>query len=252
MNYLAHLFLSDDDDEFRLGNFLGDFVKGRHIARLDGRLRRGWERHREIDRFTDEHPCVREARGLVSAPRRRFAGILLDVFFDHFLAREWSRYSVEPLDAFTRRVYRSFLAYEGELPPRARRAITLMAGGDWLGSYREAAGVERALAGIALRLDPRRAGPLASGAVELRERHGELRRAFLQFFPEVMAHVGVPGRSRGYSIRSSSELDSLDLGERAPDTVQSTVQKSLRQVREWHAAPTSPVSPNTENTSGTT
>src|ERR1051325_985247 len=105
MNYLAHVYLSHETPEAITGAMLGDFVKGRVPDRWGAQVRSAILRHRAIDRYTDEHALVRAGRLLIGSAPRRFAGILLDVFYDHFLARRWSRYYDRPLVEFTRSVY---------------------------------------------------------------------------------------------------------------------------------------------------
>lgn len=87
MNYLAHLFLADDTPESLLGNLLGDFMKGVVKEQFSNSIQQGIELHRKIDSYTDSHPVVRNAKHLISLERRRYAGVLLDVFYDHFLAK---------------------------------------------------------------------------------------------------------------------------------------------------------------------
>src|SRR4051794_20998713 len=108
MNWLAHLFLSESSPGFRLGNLLPDLVGPEQLRGLPPDVMRGIECHRHIDAFTDRHPIVRESIGRLSGTYRRFGGILMDVFYDHFLATEWARYSKVPLDAFAADVYKSF------------------------------------------------------------------------------------------------------------------------------------------------
>ena len=93
MNYLAHLYLAGNDAEALIGSLMGDFIKGRVDPDLPPVLRQAILQHRRIDSFTDAHPIVRRSKQRVTNEFRRYAGILIDVFYDHFLAREWSQYS---------------------------------------------------------------------------------------------------------------------------------------------------------------
>src|ERR1051325_10142199 len=104
MNYLAHLFLAEDDPESLLGNLLGDFVKGAKKDDYPDSIRRGIELHRKVDRFTDAHRVVRSSLSLISPARRRFAGVLVDIFYDHLLAKDWQIYSSVPLATFSQKV----------------------------------------------------------------------------------------------------------------------------------------------------
>src|SRR5688572_11794852 len=105
MNYLAHALLSHQSAEAILGALLGDFVKGPVGAEYPPAVRDAIHLHRLIDRYTDSHPVVLSSRRLVSDARRRFAPIMIDMFYDHFLARHWSDYCDTPLRQFARQVY---------------------------------------------------------------------------------------------------------------------------------------------------
>lgn len=191
MNYLAHAWLTRDTDEAILGAILGDFVHG-HAASLHWpvTVRNEIQRHRHIDRYTDTHPAVVAARALFPDGRRRFAGIVLDVFFDHLLARDWTRWNSGPagepsLAAFTARVYRVLLANQDNAPPRLRAIAPRMAATDWLGSYRERDNVDGAVRGIATRLS-RRGEVLVACLQDLRLHEPALESAFETFFPDLI------------------------------------------------------------------
>ncbi|HWS78967.1 MAG TPA: ACP phosphodiesterase, partial [Thermomonas sp.] len=144
MNYLAHAWLARHADDAILGALLGDFVFGQSVLR-DWRpsVRDEIVRHRRIDRYTDDHPAVAGARSLFDdAGLRRYAGIVLDVHFDHCLARDWSRWNEDSLARFTARVYRVLGEHRDELPPRLQAVAPRMAAHDWLGSYAERRNVD--------------------------------------------------------------------------------------------------------------
>src|SRR4029453_4779348 len=105
LNWLAHVFLSDSNVEFRLGNLLADIVRGEELQRMSAAFLRGVHKHKQIDAFTDSHPLVKRSRSRVSPQFRRFSGVLVDVFYDHLLATHWQRYSPIVLDAFTAKFY---------------------------------------------------------------------------------------------------------------------------------------------------
>lgn len=186
MNYLAHVFLARHSSEAMIGGLLGDFVKGT-INDYPRGIRAGILLHRAIDRYTDAHDTVRASCALMSVRRRRFAGIMVDVFFDHFLACHWHRYTQTPLPAFTRDTYRQLLAHRGELPPRLQRVLPLMVANDWLASYREVEAVDAAINGISCRF--RRANSMMGGAQEMLDNYAALSANFLQFFPELLHFV---------------------------------------------------------------
>lgn len=182
MNYLAHLHLGGQRPEQLLGSLYGDFVKGALAGRFAPETEAAIRLHRRIDAFTDRHPVVIAARERFPGARRRMAGILLDLFFDHCLARDWARYAEEPLPAFTARVYRALDAADG-LPGRLALIAPRMAAQDWLGSYREFDSVELALEGMRRRLSR---PELLNGAwEELARLYEPLGEDFRRFYPEL-------------------------------------------------------------------
>lgn len=189
MNYLAHAFLARATPELLTGGMLGDFVKGEwQLLDYPPDIRAGIRLHRAIDRFTDAHPAVLASRALISPQRRRFAGILVDVFYDHYLARHWHRFSNEPLGDFTEHVYSTLWPQRAAFPERLQRILPWMRADDWLASYGEIESVDAALRGIARRFARYpRAAVLADGATELLNNYDALERRFHDFFPEVQA-----------------------------------------------------------------
>ena len=191
MNHLAHAWLARHSDDAILGAMLGDFAPGPVEAMpWPAPLRAEIRRHRLVDRLTDGHPAVLAARALFPDGRRRFAGIVLDVHFDHLLARDWTRWNSGPggepsLAAFTARVYRVLLANQDNAPPRLRAIAPRMAATDWLGSYRERNNVDGAVRGIATRLS-RRGEVLVACLQDLRLHEPALESAFETFFPDLI------------------------------------------------------------------
>lgn len=190
MNYLAHSFLARRAPELVIGGLLGDFVKGRLDDRYPPGVRAGIELHRAIDRYTDAHPLVQAGRALIAPERRRFAGILLDVFYDHFLALHWHRYCDIPLPRFTRQVYALLWPRRRDFPAALQRILPWMRAEDWLASYTEIESVDAALRGMARRFRfAHRARPLADGVHELVAHYGILERQFHEFLPQLEGHV---------------------------------------------------------------
>lgn len=184
MNYLAHLHLGGPRPAQLLGSLYGDFVKGPLDGRFAAEVEAAIRLHRRIDAFTDSHPLVRTAVARFPAERRRYAGILLDLFFDHCLASEWDAYADEPLALFSARVY-GVLAAQAELPGRLALIAPRMAADDWLGSYREFAVLERVLGNLQRRLS--RPAVLDGGLAELERLYQPLREDFRAFYPELIA-----------------------------------------------------------------
>jgi acyl carrier protein phosphodiesterase len=192
VNYLAHIYLARPEPDAMLGGLLGDFVFGmRGPDAWPEPIRAEILRHRAIDRFTDAHPAVVAARARFPDGRRRYAGIALDVFFDHCLARDWSRWCDEPLADFTARFYAHLLATAPRLPERLRGLAPPMAAHDWLGSYRHRASVDRAVTRIATRLS-RNGERLVACLDDLRANEDALARSFDAFFPDLVAWADSP------------------------------------------------------------
>ena len=188
MNYLAHLLLAEQTPHGWLGALMGDFVKGTIDPTLPEAMRRGIALHRRIDSFTDAHPVHRASRNRIAGARRRFAGIIVDLCYDHFLARRWGRHAALPLDEFTTQVYAALARHHPLLPPRLARLAPRMIAEDWLGSYRDLDALGAALDGIANRSP--RVAPLAGAIEDVRHRYRELGEDFDAFFPELAAHAG--------------------------------------------------------------
>ncbi|MNO95221.1 Acyl carrier protein phosphodiesterase [compost metagenome] len=186
MNYLAHLHLGGSQPAQLLGSLYGDFVKGPLAGRWPADIEAAIRVHRHIDAFTDSHPLVHVAKTRFPSERRRLAGVLIDVFFDHCLARDWQDYSPEPLVLFTRRVYGVLIETPG-LPGRLAHIAPRMAAQDWLGSYLEFEVLQDVMAGMARRLS--RPGLLDGAWDELVDLYEPLSADFRAFYPELQRYV---------------------------------------------------------------
>jgi acyl carrier protein phosphodiesterase len=187
VNFLAHLFLSDGSPESVIGSVMGDFVKGPLEGRYSDGLRRALQLHRRVDAYTDAHAQVRASRNRISPARRRFAGIMVDMFYDHFLARHWADYCGVPLRDFAREAYAVLLREEACLTAEMRWVAARMAEQDWLTSYRDAGAIGVALERMSKRL--RRENTLAGSAEELVANYAALEADFRAFFPDVIGFV---------------------------------------------------------------
>jgi acyl carrier protein phosphodiesterase len=187
MNYLAHFFLAEQSSDGLMGSLLGDFVKGHLGNRFPEDVRRAIALHRAIDSFTDAHPLHLESRNRVSAARRRYAGIIVDVCYDHFLCKYWADYCDESLPHFAARVYDLLRAHQGPLPARLERILPHMIADDWLASYAQLENVGRAIDGIARRIT--RSNPLAGGVREIESNYAALGEDFQAFFPALQKHA---------------------------------------------------------------
>jgi acyl carrier protein phosphodiesterase len=191
LNWLAHVFLSEPDVEFRLGNLLADIVRGEELRHMSANFQRGVQKHKQIDAFTDAHPLVKRSKARVGAGYRRFSGVLVDVFYDHLLATNWDKYSPIVLDAFTAKFYADIEARHIELPSSARVTLDRIIRHDLLGSYRRIEGVERSLRRLSAYLSARweREFTLEKGTADLIAHRAGFEADFAEFFPELQAAV---------------------------------------------------------------
>lgn len=193
MNYLAHLYLSPPHEDAWLGSLLGDFVKGAIGERYAPPVAAAIRLHRRIDSFTDAHAAVQRSKSRISRARRRYAGIMIDMFYDHFLARSWEEFHDEPLAAFSARVYALLERRRAELPETMQFVAQRMAARDWLGAYASAATIHGALDRISGRL--RRANRLAGAGEELLADYAGFESDFRAFLPEARAFAALGYRS---------------------------------------------------------
>lgn len=165
MNFLAHALLAGEDPALVVGGVIGDWIKGALPADLPPDLARGVALHRAIDTHADLHPAFCKSRSRVSPPRRRYAGVLVDIYYDHLLARDWAQHHALPLRDFAAQVYARIESRRDDLPAEAYRVMCLMAEQDWFSSYASLDGVADVLARMSRRI--RRPNPLLAGETEL-------------------------------------------------------------------------------------
>jgi len=187
VNYLAHLLLSPEDDLSRLGNIMADFMRDVKREALPIEVWNGIQLHRLVDIYTDSHEVVRDLRRQFSPERRRFAGIILDVVFDHFLIKHWKKYSSSSFHTFVDKCYQDLLQNRSIIPSRMEFVVGWMIKQDWIRSYAELENVGRALDGLAGRLKLEHG---FHGSIEEIEAHYLIiEKGFLKFFPELLEHV---------------------------------------------------------------
>jgi acyl carrier protein phosphodiesterase len=188
MNFLAHIHLSGTDTALQIGNFLGDFVVGdlqhKRNAYLSAPMKKGVILHRKIDAFTDQHPAVRACTKRLMPNYHKFSGIIVDVFFDHFLAKYWPKFSSHGILDFTESFYQALLSQQPNLPQAFEPLIHSITTHKWLANYVHLEGVRRSLTSISKR------ATFQSGienAVETLENDGAFFEAqFLLFYPQML------------------------------------------------------------------
>lgn len=187
LNYLAHLYLADQTDDSLIGNLLGDFVKGRPGEHYSDEIVAGILFHRKIDAFSDAHPIMRTSRGRIGPQMRRFSGIIIDVCYDHFLAKHWRRYSNQNLTVFVQHAYDVLQKNHFILPERLQRILPYMISEDWLGRYIEIKSVGVTLDRITRRLT--RGERFRGAIVEVEKNYDDLESDFLKFFPDLLDYA---------------------------------------------------------------
>ncbi|OUS25960.1 hypothetical protein A9Q98_11775 [Thalassotalea sp. 42_200_T64] len=187
MNYLAHLFLAQPNNLSLTGNLMGDFTKGLNLKAIPKPIMRGIENHRFVDKFTDNHPDVRALKPLLSDQRRRFAAIISDVVFDHFLVNHWQQFSEQSFAQFSQYSYRQLELSVDLMPEEMRDMVARMISQDWLSSYADIVNTGRAIDSISnrIRFDNHLAGAIA----EVEQHYRQYEQVFLTFFPQLVLQV---------------------------------------------------------------
>ncbi|MBR7745564.1 ACP phosphodiesterase [Undibacterium baiyunense] len=188
MNYLAHIFLARHSHDAMLGALLGDFVKMNGAADYPNHIAQEIILHRKIDTYTDQHPLIQQAKELFSPLRRRYAGIALDIFYDHVLAKHWHYYADVNLDQFIKDFYRALQMRQSFFTEHLTYAVPRMVQQDWLGSYADFDGVALAIERVSTRLS-RNGHLLREAVLDLEQNYVELSEGFFDFFPQLQSFV---------------------------------------------------------------
>lgn len=185
MNFLAHLLISMDNEPVMVGNFIGDFVKGSQIGHFNPEIQQGIRLHRAIDSFTDQHPVVLESKKRLRPDFRHYAPVIVDVFYDHFIAKDWATFSTEPLKDFTLRFYDLMEKYSEIVPQAVNKMLYYMSSGNWLYNYQFLEGINSALTGMSRRTKFHSKMELATASLE--EHYDDFKKEFQAFFPELQS-----------------------------------------------------------------
>lgn len=187
MNYLAHLFLSPDDAQVRVGNLMGDFVKGSQLGHLPDKVEFGVMLHRKIDRFTDQQPEVKALKQQLSSKRKRFSGIIADIVFDHLLAKHWVNFSQHTLSDFASSRYQELLSHQEIMPAAMQLMTNRMVEGNWLESYIQPSAVGAAIDGVSRRI--RFENDLLHAFEEVEPLLNVYQQTFFEFFPKLEVYA---------------------------------------------------------------
>lgn len=188
MNFLAHIFLSGSQADVMAGNFMADSVKGNRAEVLFSEgIREGIRMHRAIDTFTDGHPVVGRSKERLRKQFGKYAPVVADVYYDHFLAVEWNAFSAQSLRSYVNSVYIQLKEYYSLFPARTQRFYDYMLQYDILFAYQGIEGIDRAMRGMARRA--RFESGMERAAGELRAHYAEYRAEFMSFFPQLQEHI---------------------------------------------------------------
>lgn len=187
MNFLAHIYLSQNIDKVKIGNFIADSVRGNNYGDFDPEVQKGIILHRSIDTFTDAHPIFRIGTKRLHSRYHHYAGVILDVFYDHFLARNWSKYSSVPLQEHNHQFYDLLQKNLDWMPERIEKILPIMRKQDWLTTYSTIGGLSE----ILFQMDRRTkfASKMQYSIEELEEFYDEFEAEFFEFFEDLRNFV---------------------------------------------------------------
>lgn len=187
MNYLSHLFLSFENEPITVGNFIADFVKGKKYLDYPEGIQQGILIHREIDHYADNHPIFLDGKRRLAVDYRHYAGVIMDIYYDHFLAKNWAEYSDEDLKTFCTRQYQLLNDHQGLMPEKCSYLLGYMESGDWLYNYQYMEGIQFALSGMARRTSFR--SGMEKAVKNLTDDYDRFEREFQLFFKEILSHI---------------------------------------------------------------
>lgn len=187
MNFLAHLLLTKDDEDFTIGNFIADSVKSSQWPLFKESVVKGIKIHHKIDAFTDSHPIVKQTKQRLRPKHGKYSPVIGDIVYDHFLAASFSKYSETPLDVFAQDCYALFHRRWDELPEQVQHMTGYMQSGNWLFNYGNEEGLHKALSGMGRRASFSNKMHLATGDVFAN--YHDFNEDFNNFFPELQDYI---------------------------------------------------------------
>ncbi|WP_422897650.1 ACP phosphodiesterase [Polaribacter staleyi] len=187
MNFLAHLYLSQNNTNIMIGNFIADHIRGNNYESFSKEIQQGIFLHREIDTFTDAHEIVRKSKRRLHERYRHYDGVIIDIFYDYFLAKNWADYSEIPLAIYTDSINKLFGSISNQLPVKSQNFIKYMIEYNILFNYQNKEGIEKVLNGMNARTKGKSQMNLA--IEDLRILETELQEDFTLFFKDLIAHT---------------------------------------------------------------
>ena len=187
MNFLAHLYLSRTSAELMVGNFIADSVKGKKFESYPETIARGIRMHRAIDSFTDTHKLVLEGKKRLRPAYGKYSAVLIDIFYDHILAKNWQDYHELPLAEYAQQTYSTLKRYEPNFPEKSQRFYYYMVKYDILTRYSTIEGIQQTLNGMSQRASFK--SNMENATKELQLFMHEFEKEFIDFFPDLETHV---------------------------------------------------------------
>lgn len=192
MNFLAHILLSGEDEGLIIGNFIADFVKGAKKESYDSNLRNGMRLHHRIDAFTDTHPMTLRAISRIKSSQGRYSSVVVDIFFDHFLAKDFVKYHETTLEIFSQNFYRIAFRYRDLLPERVQRMLDVMKVQNWLLNYGDINGLGSIMNQFSKRVNHK--NNIENAIDSLNQNYAGLKMDFDLFFPELSDYISIERR----------------------------------------------------------
>ena len=184
MNFLAHIYLSFNDKEITIGNFIADSIRGNKIDHLPNRVQKGIKLHRLIDTFTDTHAIPKISSKRLHANYNHYSRVIVDIYYDHFLAKNWSKYSEIPLDVFVDDFYDLLEDNYEILPDGVKRMMPYMIADNWIFNYSKMEGIARVLNGMNRRTDNK--SKMNFAILDLEQHYDAFEEEFTDFFEELI------------------------------------------------------------------
>ena len=185
MNFLAHIYLSGENEGVTIGNFMADGIKGKKHEKYPSQIQNGILLHREIDSFTDHHPIVRKSTARLHKNYGHYSGVIVDILYDHFLAKNWNSYHEQPLDEYIQDFYKLLRLNFDVLTSRIQHMMPYMISDNWLLSYATVSGISKIL--VQMNRRTKNASKMNFAVIELEEYYSEFEEEFTSFFIELIA-----------------------------------------------------------------
>lgn len=187
MNFLAHIYLSGESERLMIGNFIGDFLRGVKWSEYDEEIQKGIRLHRSIDLFTDNHDVVMISKKRLWDKYRHFSGVIVDIYYDHFLAKNWSDFSDIPLNIYVDNFYSMINSHSAILPDKVNHILPYMMDKNWLLNYANFEGIQEVMNGMSRRT--KHDSKMEESVIDLKEEYEGFREDFYAFFPELQNFV---------------------------------------------------------------